>query len=191
MELPTAFATAQPLGPPSALEAAIAAPAAVTMTVPDQERDEWCWAAVCVGVREAYEQVTSRVCEVAGEVLFGDGTSCCTNPDGCDEAMYLSLALGRLGYFAPPRVNKPLDFGEIADQIALGRPVCCFIDYGTAIGHFIVISAVDPATKSVGVLDPDPNGPHVSPDFVTHAALVASYGQSPSGRWKETYRTQP
>ena len=156
----------------------------LNMTVPDQIKDEWCWAATCAGVREAFEQVAHEPCQLAGEVL---NLACCSDPDICNRAMFLSVALERLGYFVPP-IEEQLSFDAIAEQIANDRPVCCFIDYGTAIGHFIVISAIDPGSQSVGILDPAPSGPHSTPRFLPLESLQAGYG---NGRWRETYRTQP
>jgi hypothetical protein len=190
MRLPRIFDEACPLSSLSrervesfAREAATA-PKTLSMTVPDQIKDEWCWAATCAGVREAFEQVAHDPCQLAGEVL---NLTCCSDPDICNRAMFLSVALERLGYFVSP-IEEQLSFDEIAEQIAIDRPVCCFIDYGTTIGHFIVISAIDPSSESVGILDPAPSGPHSSPRFIPLESLQAGYG---NGRWRETYRTQP
>lgn len=185
---PRIFDDAQSLAPDSAsLEEVFALAGGVppiNMTVPDQRKDEWCWAASCAGVREAFEHVANDPCILAGEVLT---LSCCQDPDSCNRAMALSVALDRLGYFAPP-IEDQLDFAAIAAEIQNGNPVCCFIDYGTPIGHFIVISAVDAESESVGVLDPAPNGPHSEPQFIPLVSLRAGYK---SGQWRETYRTKP
>jgi hypothetical protein len=184
MPLPTVIDESQPLEADSSQATNAGASNPLACAVPDQVKDEWCWAAVAAGVQEYYEQIPAEPCKIASTIL---GSRCCDDPGSCDEPSHLSSALERLGLLQPPIAGQ-LKFSEVVQEIDSQRPLCCFIDFGRAVGHFIVISGYDATSSpSVGILDPAPNGPHDSPQFIPFASLQAGYGD---GTWAETYRTQ-
>jgi hypothetical protein len=155
----------------------------LTIAVPKQEKEEWCWAAVCVGLRKFYDNEEIRQCAIATEVIGGD---CCTNGDMCNEPQFLSIVLDDMHYREAKKDQVTFDL--IRAQIDKGRPLCCFIDHGSDVGHFIVISGYDADSKQIGVLDPAPGEAHISPRMVPFSAFRISYND---GTWMETYLTHP
>jgi len=157
----------------------------LAFTVPDQEKSEWCWAAVGSGVRAFYEkQQLQRPCEIANEFVGGD---CCANPDSCNVAQSLAAVLKDMGYRTiPPK--EQVEFDVIKSEIDADRPVCCFIDFGTEIGHFVALTAYDQDLRQVGVIDPAPGEAHDDPRMIPFASFRIDYN---GGRWRETYLTQP
>jgi hypothetical protein len=152
--------------------------------VPDQVKEQWCWAAVSAGVKNLYCSKTLRPCDIASDIF---NSPCCDDPSSCNDPMFLANALDRLGMLVQP-IEGQLKIDQIAAQIDTGRPVCCFIDYGLEVGHFIVISGyVNGSSAMVAVLDPAPGGPHDAPQFLPFSSFQMSYGK---GVWTETYRTQ-
>jgi len=159
----------------------VAAPP-LTFRLPEQEKEEWCWASVCTGLRRFYDSEDVDQCQIASEVLGGD---CCANPDLCNQPQFLSTILNDMGYRAAAKGQ--VEFPVIHAQLAAGRPLCCFIDQGS-IGHFIVICACDPDTLEVGVVDPAPGQPHDDPRMIPLDAFKITYND---GTWRETYLTKP
>jgi hypothetical protein len=155
----------------------------LNIAVPKQEKEEWCWAAVCVGIRSFYDHKLMKQCEIASEVIGGD---CCTNGDSCDKPRRLSLVLDKMGY--RESAEAQVDFDEIRAQVDAGRPLCCFIDHGSDVGHFIVISAYDAESEQIGVLDPASDVAHNTPRLIPLESFRISYNH---GTWKETYLTKP
>jgi hypothetical protein len=168
-EIPTAVAGAQGQNP-------------LGIVVPQQEKEEWCWAAVCAGLHTFYDHEPIEQCKIAKEILHVD---CCANKKACNEPRFLKLVLKDLGY--REAIEDIVSFDVIQAQIDKNRPLCCFIEHGK-IGHFIVISGYDLHSKQVGVLDPAPAGPHDSPRLIPFESFRISYN---GGTWKETYLTHP
>jgi hypothetical protein len=140
--------------------------AIVALKVPRQERSEWCWAAVLVGVDRFFRpDSTHSQCEVASSTL---SLQCCdgTQPAAlttCNTPHALNPVLGRFGLLAAAPIVKPLDFDHVRTEIDAGRPVCALIrwldDQGqvTQRGHLIAINGyrVTPAQKQfVSITDP-------------------------------------
>jgi hypothetical protein len=149
--------------------------------VPEQKKEEWCWAAVCTGLRSFYDGMDLDQCQIASEVLGGD---CCANADLCNQPQFLSTILKDLGYRAGVKGQVP--FVVVQTELAAGHPLCCFIDHG-AIGHFIVISACDADKQEVGIVDPAPGQPHDEPRMIPLDSFKITYND---GVWRETYLTQ-
>lgn len=158
------------------------------VNVPQQAQDNWCWAAVSVGIRRAYERAATLQCDVARRVL---GRVCCpagTN-GGCNVQRTLAPAL--LPYLEGPVLadDASRTFEFVKQQIDRGRPIAVRIAWSEAgSGHFVVISGYldDGDVQDVFVCDP----------FVGGHGIPWSFEQFHSnyhglGRWDLTFRTTP
>jgi|GEM_PF-2014760 len=151
--------------------------------VPEQRKEEWCWAAVTAGIHEFYEHESIDQCRIASQII---GIECCPDNNACNEPRFLKVVLNDLGY--EEAIEDQVDFDVIREQIEMQRPLCCFIDFGTDIGHFIIITACDADSKRVGVIDPAKNQPHDTPRMITYQSFRLTYND---GTWRETYLTRP
>jgi hypothetical protein len=157
------------------------------IAVPEQDKEEWCWAAVCVGLRAFYNHEQLEQCAIATEVIGGD---CCANPEMCDKPQFISVVLQDMHYSDGAKKNQ-VGFDVIRTQIDKRRPICCFIKHESDVkdvGHVIVISGYDLQSKQVGVLDPATNGPHDSTQLIPFESFRISYN---GGTWTETILTHP
>ena len=152
-------------------------------TVPEQEKEEWCWAAVGVGLHDYYNQESPSQCEVAGEVLSAD---CCSDPDMCNDPQTLDRVLKKLGYRAASLLQQ-VNFSVIQQQIDNKRPLCCFLNHSD-VGHVVVITAYDPAGQLIGVIDPGEGEAHDDPFMTPFSTFRIRYNNR---TWIETYLTQP
>lgn len=138
----------------------------VALKVPRQERSEWCWAAVSVGVDRFFRPDSTHCqCEIASSTL---SLQCCdgTQPaasNKCNTPHALNPVLGRYGLLAAAPIVKPLSFDQVCTEIDAGRPVCALIRWldnqgqVTPRGHFIALNGyrVTPAQKQfVSITDP-------------------------------------
>jgi|SRR6185436_1483528 len=156
--------------------------------VPRQAQDNWCWAAVSVGIRRAYRGSRMLQCEVASRVL---SLVCCRA--GTEPACNVQRRLGRAlaPYFQRPVLSTPRSrsFDFVKEQIDKGHPIAVRIAWSeTGAGHFVVISGYyeDDGIRDVFVCDPFLGGrgiPHPFKQFRNN------YNQS--GKWDQTYITVP
>jgi hypothetical protein len=177
-------AGAPPSGAPRAAGSAIASSDAIPgFTVPHQEQDNWCWAAVSVGVATYYGGVNWTQCSLAGAQLR---LGCCSTPipNACDVPYYLDRSLTGAGCF-DRYVNGSALYSTVQTEIGARRPLCCRIQWSVG-GHFVAISdwSIDAnGTEYVGVQDPD-NGYN----FQTLSEFTNSYRDA--GSWSDTYFTR-
>lgn len=158
MAIPDAFLDA-PVTPLAAAPGGVAKPVILSMNVPKQQRDEWCWAAVGVGIRNAYRELPPlSQCQLAADV-FDDLNSCCDGDDDsdghCDGSQLLSPVLGahhdRLA-FAP----EGSDLKFFTDEIDAGHPVPVRMKKTGQTGHFVVVAGYQriPQDAHLFVWDP-------------------------------------
>jgi hypothetical protein len=125
------------------------------ISVMDQMRTNWCWAAVGLAIRVVYKTAGSlRQCHIASEVL---GAKCCPQGKGCNETHRLRAALGihHVSTLRQPG-HQTIDF--VREEIDSGNPVCVRIHRRhSGSGHFVVIAGY--CVTSIGdflwVRDPD------------------------------------
>jgi hypothetical protein len=183
---PRAASAARPLpgGADPAVAAAIPSSDAIAgFTVPHQEQDNWCWAAVSVAVETYYGGANWSQCDLAGVQL---GLGCCSNPipNACDVPFYLDRSLAGVGCF-DRYVSGSVPYSSVQTEIGARRPLCCRIQWSVG-GHFVAISdwRIDASgTEYVGVQDPD-NGYN----FQTLSEFTNSYRSA--GSWSDTYFTR-
>jgi hypothetical protein len=137
---------------------------AVSLAMQQQQKSEWCWAAVSASVDRFFRPGSTHTqCDIAGSVLE---LPCC-NPTPaqagpCNVPHDLHTVLGRLHLLAGDPVLKPLTFPEIQKEIDAARPICVLIKWldkngQPTRGHFIAISGyrVTPAQKQfLSIADP-------------------------------------
>ena len=168
---------------PGAGSASASSDAIPAFTVPRQEQDNWCWAAVSVGVDTCYGGRNWTQCTLAGIAL---GLGCCGTPmpNGCDVPYYLDRSLTSVGRYDRYVKGSAL-YSTVQTEVGARRALCCRIQWSVG-GHFVAISdwSIDTnGTEWVGVQDPD-NGYN----FQTLSEFTNSYRSA--GIWSDTYFTR-
>lgn len=128
-------------------------PVHLVVAVPFQQRPQWCWAAVAVGVAAYYDPTTPWTqCRVAREVL---GADCCAAPDcvECDRQWYLDEALALVRHGAG-HGRGALSLTAVLRELRRGDPIGVRIDWGDGSGHFVLLCGGDPRNGEVVVEDP-------------------------------------
>lgn len=127
----------------------------LNVTVECQCRTNWCWAAVGLAIRKAYNAAGAfQQCDVAGEVLHA---KCCPYGEGCNETHRLRAALG-IHHVSTLRQPGHQTIAFIKAEIDAGNPVCVRIHrmHGGS-GHFVVIAGycLMSASTKLWICDPD------------------------------------
>jgi hypothetical protein len=160
-------------------------------TMQPQQQTNWCWAAVTFSVSHYYpfngkQAAQMSQCQLA--TYFVNRPSCLNPmpPYGSDwpgnQMFTLQMPLGEAGHLAG--TAGVLNFGQIAQQIDVQRPVCCHIQMG-GVGHFLAITGyIANPEQDIFVQDPVP-GPYSG--FMPLAAFMKYRG----GQWDESYATTP
>lgn len=111
--------------------------------IPDQDptKDDWCWAAVTVGICDSYKHGGLTQCSVVSTVL---DLHCCDQDttDDCDQRGSLKTALGLPGHghlksFGDEDEKKTEAFIKAA--IDAGTPVATRMRRPSGVGHFVVV----------------------------------------------------
>ena len=108
--------------------------------IQQQERTNWCWAAVAASVARYYDPHSKFTqCSVASGEL---GHDCSTGgkPDPCNVYGYLMSSLFRVGHFEKWVAQRPATTGEIEGEIGQGRPLCARIVWNGGGAHLVAIS---------------------------------------------------
>lgn len=159
------------------------------VTIPKRCQDEWCWAAVAVGVAQAYGDAVTQ-CQIAKAVI---GKECC--PGGmvgtvrsCNKPNDLARALfeaaGHNGpVFEKPKHRKP---SFVKDHIDKGHPLGIRIAWlGQESGHFVVIAGYRVAGSDLQLCIWDPKygtcGEHSLTEMLTDYRGI--------GVWDTSYET--
>jgi len=114
--------------------------------IPQQERDNWCWAACASGVARFYDDTTAWTqCGIANAVL--GRSDCCVDGGQCDEAAAVYKALNATGNLAW-KLDRPATRDELLRELGQGRPIVARIQWphreGYPEGHFVVIDGYRP-----------------------------------------------
>lgn len=138
----------------------------VSLKVPRQQRSEWCWAAVSVGVDRFFRPDSTHCqCEIASRSL---NLQCCSGVQPaplttCNAPHAIHTVLGTHHLLAADPIIKPLSFDSVRTEIDAGRPVCVLIKWldsqgqVTQRGHFIAINGYRVTTgqsQFVSITDP-------------------------------------
>jgi hypothetical protein len=162
--------------------------ALVGFTMPIQDQNKWCWAAVTVAVNRFFDRSsTLDQCHVADHQL--GRADCCPKDATCNQAWDLDAALDGEGNLDPP-VQGTIPFRQIRTRIGTAaRPIACRVEYATGRGHFVAISGCRETDKNRWVLVEDPGrGAKIYHLWTT---LKANFGGSAGAKWTDTYHTKP
>ncbi|MGZ8729820.1 MAG: papain-like cysteine protease family protein [Thermoanaerobaculia bacterium] len=165
------------------------------VTVPSQKpRNNWCWAAVAVGIAHAYGDTKLTLCKVASCVLHPK--ICCAggSTTDCDSAQHLSNALklkhcsGHDHFQRPLQIKNPADDGWalIVRKIDDRTPIAVRIGTGIKVGHFIVVKGYDHGgngERQVIICDPKTSSSTIPLSKLNKGYLV-------DGTWTHTYETK-
>ncbi|HEX8223909.1 MAG TPA: hypothetical protein VF605_08850 [Allosphingosinicella sp.] len=128
-----------------------------------QGGENWCWAAVTIGIARLYNaSVESRQCRFVTKA-FGKSPSdhCCgSDPptDECDRPSSLDVALDSVECFADGANAAP--FATLQREINQGRVVGVRIERPTTAGHFMAVSGwkLGPAGQEVLIVNDPADG---------------------------------
>jgi hypothetical protein len=157
----------------------------IGVTVEDQIGDNWCWAAVSVGIRNSlgFGPVIQQ-CDLV-KIQLGH-SDCCTVPvpDPCDQPHQLEIALANAAIPAD-NFSGSLTFSDLQDRIANDRPVCCAIQWASGAFHFVQVDGyIANGPRGDEVIVNDSAGPG---GRMAYDTLVNNYGVD-AGTWVWTYR---
>jgi Papain-like cysteine protease AvrRpt2 len=146
-----------------------------------QKKSEWCWAAVAVSIEKYFNpKSTLTQCEVAKEVLDAKNKEC-SDPE-INLPASLTIALHQRGWLSG-KMNSPLSFDLVRQEIDAGRPVCARIKWNGGGAHFIVLTGYEILQSGARHLDvADPLNPNTTVDY--DAVRDNYYGE---GQWVATY----
>lgn len=159
--------------------------AVLAIAIPKSDQANWCWAAVGLGIAQAYgEMLGAKQCAVASRVR---GVRCC--PAGsfgdCDVPMALAPALGTHLDRRPVLPAEERQFALVKETIDSGHPLAVGIGRpGAHSGHFVVISGykVQDGKNQVYVCDPA-TGERSLVSFDGFVCQFRSFGS-----WQESFR---
>lgn len=155
----------------------------VSVSIPHQQQQNWCWAAVSVGITTFYGSTTWTQGSVAQAEL---GLNCCAAPlpTSCDVPWYLDRALTRVQNF-DHFVASAQSFTVVQAEINANRPLCCRIQWSIG-GHFVAISGW--SINATGVEFVDVEDPDNGYNFQTYTDFLTYYRSA--GVWSDTYFTR-
>ncbi len=145
------------------------------LTMEQQERTNWCWAAVSVSVRRFRGQTVLTQCQQANLQLGRN--SCCADPDSCN-------LVGRLDRAVLFESGGTMPFDDVRREIDNDRVVAVEVEWAGGGSHFVCIDGYNAAGAAPLLSVKDPlNGSSMVP----YDVLVSSYlGE---GSWKTSFRS--
>jgi hypothetical protein len=160
-------------------------------SIPRQERTNWCWAAVTVGIAQfGLPNTVQTQCELATSTMrylkvINQTSSCGCINDGCDRAVTLSVPLNITGIYRTMH-SKAAKFEDIVNEISGRRPVACHIDWRIPRhpGHFVAVGGArkhPEEGRRIYVFDPDG-----TTDEPTYEDFINRYTEA-GGKWDYTY----
>lgn len=178
---PIAAPTLPPLlgvGPIGGNSAQVALPFAMQL----QEMSNWCWAAVTSSVSQYFDSNSQWTqCAVASKCLT---EPCCSSDGPCNQPWTLDHPLSVTSNLKGSVFVGAASMVVIASEISKGRPVCCHIDWGNGMGHFVAVTGY-----SSGVNDVEVQDPLVGSALLPYATFVSNYQEI--GTWGFSYFTEP
>jgi Papain-like cysteine protease AvrRpt2 len=157
----------------------------LTLSVPQQEQSNWCWAATSSGIGHFYEARDSPIAQYTIASQAFHRNDCCDEPAAsgdCNQPHFLDRALKIVGHF-DRMVNTPLDTQAVGAEIGVGRPVGVRIGWAGGGGHAIAIGGFRPNQQSVHIEDPA-----YGPSDIQFTTLLTAY--QGSGTWTHSYFTK-
>jgi hypothetical protein len=159
--------------------------AELAVAIPKSDQANWCWAAVGLGIAQAYgEMLGATQCEIATRVR---GVRCC--PAGsfgdCDVPMALAPALGTHLDRRPVLGSEERQFALVKECIDSGHPLAVGLGRPDAhSGHYIVVSGykVQDGENHVYVCDPA-TGDRSLVDFDGFVRRFRNFGS-----WQQSFR---
>lgn len=150
--------------------------------VPTQEQDQWCWAAVSLGVALFFGQNAWSQCGIASAEL--SPLNCC-GPDAsgpCNQPWRLDLALSRVGHFFK-LLYMPATLANLRTEISAGRPMGCRIGWSSGNGHFVALGGY--STDATGANIVEVHDPYYG--FVQTAYNTFCTAYRSAGSWTHSY----
>jgi hypothetical protein len=156
----------------------------LSLSVPHQGQDNWCWAATSDGVSHFYDNASAWTqCGIADSAL--GRTDCCgTGASGpCNVYGFLDQALTIVGHF-DHIAGQAAGFQTVDDEIDAGRPLGVRVAWSGGGAHFVAIGGYRESPQQyVHVEDP-----WYGPSDVAYTTLANSY--QGTGTWTHTYWTK-
>ncbi|MEK6374392.1 MAG: hypothetical protein AABO58_17025 [Acidobacteriota bacterium] len=147
----------------------------LNLAMEDQEKDNWCWAAVSVSVRKFYGMAGPR--SQCGQAEGQFHRPCCADPDSCDQRWILDPNIFT-------RSAGTFPFVTVQQQIDAGRLVTARITWAEGGTHYVCIDGYNIAGPEPLVSVKDP---FYGPSTIPYNRLVAGYLDR--GSWTESYRS--
>jgi hypothetical protein len=161
------------------------------LTIPRQHLDNWCWAAVALGLHDAYRDTGQTQCSIASRVLSlvcsTDG--CVTFEPRCNQPWTLPIALAShfLQQLTLQSFPNHRSFPFIRDEIKKGNPVAVRVAFeGQLSGHFVVISGYRRRNNDVDLRVWDPKVGMWTDERLSEFLL--NYKQC--GGWERSFMTR-
>lgn len=155
-----------------------------SFSIDEQIQDEWCWAAVAVGIDKFYNPASPITQCTAASQRF-PGSNCCRDGSSlpCNSPVELQSvpAIARHLKGSP---QGPLSVSDVTNQIQQQQPIC--VGYrvpGDDDEHFVVIKGIDDDSQ-VLISDPQVIGDHWVP-FTTFQSAYRGFGI-----WTNSFLTQ-
>lgn len=146
-----------------------------------QQRDNWCWAAVAAGVANFQrDPKTWGQCDVANAALSRD--TCCVDGEPCDVDQSLRDALNAVQHLNAT-VESAISYENVCAELDANRPLAIRIESGS-LGHFVVISGYESGSSDRRLTIDDPGYGRGRTSVPYETVLSNYYG---SGRWTHTY----
>ncbi|MDH6126519.1 papain-like cysteine protease family protein [Kitasatospora sp. GP82] len=128
---------------------------ALNISMQKQVQDEWCWDASGLTIANywGYTQYSQYdFCHLAAQ---GRWLDCNDQPATLDD---MANGLSHVGFRnSGYNLNRSASFGEVAGEIASGRPFAVRIGWSTGGGHMNVIYGYDSTSNMIAVGDPWPS----------------------------------
>ena len=146
----------------------------LAVPVPAQERANWCWAAIAVGLEAYYGGPARSQAALAGALLDGGEL---------DRELELDRALIAVGCYGHWSPGKPT-LARLRFELQLGRPVAARIEWHGGGGHYVLVTGHDTRGDDLLIADPQRGRSRVS-----YAAFPRGYERG--GTWTESFWTIP
>ena len=165
-----------------------------SFSVEHQKQDQWCWAAVTLGICRFYGDKTwQQQCDLVNDTFapIRGNTDCCQSGSTlpCNMSWTLSIVLNMTNHLAPP-IRGAVTFADLMQEIETGqRPVAVRITFSDLItAHFIVLTGcVQTSDGRQWVKVADPSLATGNLTTIEYGALLNDY--RPGATWDESYFT--
>jgi hypothetical protein len=169
-------------------------PDLASFSLEHQQQDQWCWAAVTLGICGFYgDQTWQQQCDVVNDIFAAirGSVDCCQNGRTlpCNMSWTLSVVLNSANHLNTP-IRGVVTFADLMQEIEVGhRPVAIRIMFSDLVtAHFIVlVGCAQTADGKQWVKIADPSLATGSVTTIEYSALTNNY--RPGSTWDESYFT--